>query len=455
MFKNLIKFTFNYTVANIIAKLTNFLFLPLFTFYLAPDDFGTYTLISAYTIIITIFIDSGVQFFFQSKTFNSDFDTTLNKSVTFLSLNSLLSFTIFVFLTPLFAKLIFPDKNLSLIIILSLIGFVLESLTNFGTLVLKTTQQIKKLYASSLISFLSQLILLPIFIIFLKLNYISIFITQIISCLLVIVYLANKIKFNFSIKTNFADYKNFLIYIAPILLTNLLTLSIDLIDRFILNFYVDKAEIGVYSFSYKFANIIKIIAFSFLPAWLSTIIDKKDQPNYKKIIETNFYKVTFIFLSLAFLLYILTQFLFDLKILNKSYLVDSSLYLILNVSYAIYGIINFLYFYPYSTENPKLILYSDILGFVTNLFLNLALIPSLGILGAAISTLVSYLSVSIYLYQNIAKNFYGFIDINKLILIITIFISCSVLIFIYSSIILNILIFITLLLFLIIIYYFN
>jgi len=453
LLKDLFKFTFNYSITNILAKLTNFLFLPLFTYFLPAEDYGIYSLITVFTILITIFVDSGTQFYLQSKSINNDLNVIIDKSINFISINAFASFIIFVLLTPIFSKLIFSSTNISVIIIISLLGMLFESTANYAALILKTTQQLKQLYITSILSFILQIVLLPFFLVFLKLGYISIFLTQIIVNVILLVYLQKTIQFNFNFRIDYKEYKNFIIFVFPILLTNLLTIGIDLIDRYILNFYVTISEIGIYSFAYKFANIIKIIAYSFLPAWISIIIKEKNNKNYKHLVSKNFYKVTFIFLILAFIFYILTKIFFHFGVFNKSYQTNDIVYLTLNLSYALYGIINFLYFYPYSIENPKIILYSDIIGFTTNIIFNLILIPIYGIEGAALSTFISFLLACIYLINVVSNKFHNFIDFNKIILIITIFVSCSVILFLYTSIIVTILVFLTLLFFLFFIYY--
>jgi O-antigen/teichoic acid export membrane protein len=441
LIKSVFKFTFNYTVANIISKLANFIILPFISYFISAEEFGIYSLIISYTIIVTVFSELGTHFYFQTKYLNSTNYKYIDLSFSFLILNSLIAFFIFSIFSPFLSYFLFGNFNLITLIILSLLGYVLETIANFGSLILKIQNNDKFLYIISLLNFITQLIILPIFILIFKLNIISFFITQILSNLLIIIYLHKQIGFKIKIDFNFNEYKNFLILSIPILFTNLLTLGIDISDRYILNLFSTKTEIGIYSFAYKFASLIKIVSYSFLPAFLSVSLK---QGNNNKILENNFYKITFIFISLACSIFVLTDLFFQLHIFNNEYNTKSIIYLILNLSYSFYGIINFFYFYPYSVEKPSIILISDIIGFISNILLNILLIPIYGILGAAIATLFSYFLISLYLYYVVHKALNFNIDFNKLSILVALFFTSFVILYLFNNLLINIFIFITL-----------
>jgi len=68
------------------------------------------------------------------------------------------------------------------------------------------------------------------------------------------------------------------------------------------------------------------------------------------------------------------------------------------LGYALNGISGFYSVYPYVKNKSYHFFVSDFTGFIFNITLNIILIPWYGIVGAAVATMISFLSVSVYLY---------------------------------------------------------
>ena len=170
---------------------------------------------------------------------------------------------------------------------------------------------------------------------------------------------------------------------------------IQLSDRYMLDFYFTKKEVGVYTTYAQFVNIIDVFSFSAItmiayPKLIKAYDTEQDKydKEYKKF-SKELIIVTFI---LTFLIFIIAPFIF--QFLNKEMILENiSSFNILLLGIVSY-IISTIYHYDlYVRKKDVVILRITILVTLINILSNFILIPKFGIYGASLATLIAFLSI--------------------------------------------------------------
>ena len=163
-------------------------------------------------------------------------------------------------------------------------------------------------------------------------------------------------------------------------------------------------EVGSYSFAYRIAMMMNIVVISFGSAWNPRSLDDYK----KKIFSTTlpvvftklFFLLTFVFLAVSLLI----DNLFTFQFYGKTFFgieYYSGIFIIpfILLSYLLRGLSSFYSVYPLTTGKSYHYLIGDLVGFTSNILLNIYLIPRYGLIGAAIATLSSYFLIALYSFM--------------------------------------------------------
>lgn len=201
--------------------------------------------------------------------------------------------------------------------------------------------------------------------------------------------------------------KTGLLVSVPYILATLAYKTIEFSDRYMIDYFLDKKQVGIYSFFANMANVLNIVLFTIVISMIYpkmvTAIMEKNQPAYQKYFkrmkkETVFYAAgvsVFLAIMLPIILmaihkdiYLKQFYVFFLLILGNFFL---------NLSFVYHFVI-------YAQHKDWQIFKATAWAAIANVLLNLLLIPLLGIAGAALATLVSFLIILLIKYKD-ARNF--------------------------------------------------
>ena len=213
------------------------------------------------------------------------------------------------------------------------------------------------------------------------------------------------LKNQFSIKEiDFSIMGKIIKFALPFLPAAIFTIIMEGADRFILKYMIDEATVGIYSAGYKLGIFGLLIVMAFNMGWTPYFLkhnkQKKSNSDYS-IIPTlllGLYGFTGIILT-ALLPQIQYIKLFGYTLIGTEYFNGLSIAPIILMSYyflAIY-ILMLPRIYKYD-QTPKIVSFR-LLGALTNIILNLLLIPKFGIMGSAFSTLFSFAIMSYYIFN--------------------------------------------------------
>ena len=186
--------------------------------------------------------------------------------------------------------------------------------------------------------------------------------------------------------------KHYLSFSVPQIPAGALLWVISASSRYFITHFLNLSQTGAYTASYTLGNLIYLlympIGFVLLPA-VSKFWEQKELTKTRNYFEYS----TRLFLTLAIPaaagLYILSQPLLGI-LTTSEYMVGGSLVLLIALGIIFYGLYGINVYVIYLVEQTKWLPLMIGIAAATNAGINIALIPKIGIMAAAISTIVSY-----------------------------------------------------------------
>jgi O-antigen/teichoic acid export membrane protein len=199
---------------------------------------------------------------------------------------------------------------------------------------------------------------------------------------------------------NFKFDKNWIIkglmVSIPYILATIFYKTIEFSDRFIIDYYMDKKAVGIYSFFANIANVLNIVLFTLVisvlyPTLVKTIITK-DKSGFQKIYKQ--FKKEIYYYSTGMIVLLSIALPIILYIIDKNeYLKQFHIFLWLIFGNFLLNISMLYHFIIYAYKKDWLIFKATFLGAIINILLNILLIPIFGIAGASFATFASFLLI--------------------------------------------------------------
>ena len=443
--KTLIKNTIIYTIANFGSKFLSFLLLPVYTYYLTTGDYGYFDLItttvSLLIPLITFQINDGLyRYLLESNNTKESSDYISNAF--FVTMKNLLIFNL------LYIILIqFKSFRYDYIILLQLDLSIVVGLWS------QISRGLKRNIEYAISGIITTIIILVSNILFITvMNYGvgSLIISNILASIISVIYLDYRLGIHYYIKFNLKNKiikRNLMVYSIPLIPNVVSWWLMNLSDRYFLNFYKGIEANGIYAVSNKFPAILITVNSIFYLAWQESAISE-----YKSKDKNEFYSKMFnLLVVLEFTAVII---LLPFTKLIMKYIVDNKFYsawLFIPFLYfaAIFNAFSSFYGTGYQSSKETLgAFYTSMYGAIINILLNMLLIPIMGIQGAVLSTMVSFLIIWLVRLQQTKKYFKIHIHKNKIIslllisIIYTLFYYLNIKFMNYLLMILSIIIFI-------------
>ena len=420
----MVKHLLNYLPGRLIPALVNFILIIFYARVLSESEYGKYALLLATSSFLSTFgytwIKMYVQRYYQSFSIKNNLSYIINTIKTNYIIVSLI-ILITMLLIGIFIKSLYAVNWLLilLIIFLTLVTPILEVI-----LIIYRARLKSNIYSSILISkSILNLAFAVIFVYFFKMGIVGVFLSLIIAHLLVItkVFLVEDKKYLVVSKNTFIYNREFLAYGTPFIFTFLLNFFITLSDRFFIGYFEGADAVGVFSVANDIASqsLIMLFMLANLAAY-PLIVKEIELKRLDKVIEKTKQYATIsmsvaIPATLGFIM--LAPELSSIIVKNKY---GESFVLILQITALSTFILGLkLYFSDISFQlgkNSKMQVYPNIIGSILNIILNFIFIPFYGVIGALISSLITYttiLIISIILGRRIFKLHVNWLDLLK------------------------------------------
>lgn len=397
--KYLLKNTIVFAIGNFATKLITFLLVPLYTNALSTEQFGIVDLL--YTVcsfLIPVFsfniVESVLRFSLDKKKNNNEIMSIALVSILFMIFTSLImipilgvfkNFAEYKFLLYLYL-ITFGSSQIFLVNLKGQEKLKLYSLGNF-------------LYALLVASLNIYLLLI------IKIGISGYFLAYIISNILIIIYgmIFGNIKeiiknFHFD-KKLFKDMTKYSIVLIP---TTFMWWIMNFLDRIMVTNFVSLSANGIYAVSYKIPTILTVVSSIFTQAWLFSAVKEKDSEDNESYTNKVFEFLAFGTIVIGALLVIIVKPLFKIYVAIDYY--EAWKYVpYLMIGYVFLNLSTFISTTYNVHKDSKGYLFSAVSGAIINCILNIILIPIIGVHGAALATMLSYIAVFLYRLKDTKK----------------------------------------------------
>ncbi len=419
------------SLGEIILKGLNILLIPIYTAYLTPKDFGIIALTTSIVSFLGLFYNPGIISAAQRKYYSSedelDKKEIIGSTYLFVLLFPLIISLIAVIVGYFFSESIFKDYAFYPFGYIAILLAFFTQPKRIWVLLLSMKYKIQKSAIYNVIGGVVSLLLSLFLVINLKYGALGKILALIPSAIFIF-YLANKTILQYIQKQwSFSKMKELLIFGLPLIVAVWSYEILFIADRFILEGMIGTEELGVYSIAYQLAQI---------PIFLAVGIRKVWNPIFYENMKNESYDIVKGLIS-GYVIFI-TLICLGIILFAKEFVIlmtDSRYYSAIPVIGIITGGIffnslititnSFLGFQNKFKNTSKIALVSAIL----NIVLNFILIPKLGISGAALATLFSYL-VYFVLGVYLVKDYLNKINLRKDLLLCFIIIVSAI---IYTS----------------------
>lgn len=412
-----------YGATKYLSIIASLFFTPIYTRILSKSDFGVMdiynTWISLFIAILPLGFMNGILRFYPETRNN----LTLKKQylgTIFISqiIVVLLFFTLGYLLKSEFNTQFIGSSSYSFISILALLIISFSTFQNFAL----TLCRIKEKRIEFLIISLTNFVLLTglgFYLVYVKhmgINgfFIASLIGLSVSSCIGLILVRNEIYFHF----NLESFKKIFRYSIHFLSVMILFQLTFVIDRYLINKYLNLNENGVYSIGMRISSIINFIISSFGLAWMPIVFNSYTKPKVKEFFNDVFKLYIYLGCYTIFGIYIFREEL--LQFLAPNYLESMDLITLLLIYNFVMG---FTYVFTIGiqiTKNTKVITAAAIFAIFSNIIISIFLVNDMGIEGIAIGSLFgAFLWIII---QHIYSQKYYRIKYSYLTLIMTILI---------------------------------
>jgi O-antigen/teichoic acid export membrane protein len=462
--KRLGKDTAIYGTSTIIGRLLSFLLIPFYTNVLKPEEYG----ITAYVYSLIAFLNVIYNYGMESAYFK--YSSTLeignkrqNFSTPFISVfcSSFLFSIAIVFLSEPLAKLISIPADYNRIIYYSALILCLDAIAIIPFAHLRQNNNAKRFAFIKTLNIVINVVLNIILLVKFKLGVEGIFISGLVASFVTVVFLLPTIFRNFELNFSKSLYKALLKFGLPSLPAGFAAMMLQVIDRPILRALTNDASVGIYQANYRLGIFMMLVVSMFDYAWKPFFFATAKEPNAKEIFSQ---VTTYFYLLMTVVFLVISLFIEDIvkiQVLNR-YIIHPNYWIGLNIvpvvlaAYLLNGLALTFSAGIYIEKKTLFLPITTIISAVTNVVVNLLLIPKMGIMGAAIATLLSYFVMVVstfYFSQRIYPVQY---ELSRIFVITVSIVLCFIFFKILSGVIVTLILkFLTVLLFFGFIYIFK
>ena len=399
--KKVIKNSSIYAIVSILQKAIGFFLLPLYTLYLSPSDYGITAVISAIVSFLSVFyilsLDGVIsRFYFDYNGENEKLKEFLGTIILFIAINSVILSSILIVFHEVLIKPFTHGIDFYPYVFLGIISITLNPLYSIFQRILQTEQNGKKYGLNNFSYFLVNVILNIFMVVILKLQAMGVLLASALTDMLFFIYAiancATKVKFTI----NREVLKKSLLYSIPLVPHSLAGWTMNMIDRLFLNAMKTAEFVGIYNIGFQFGNIINVLTTAINQAYIPWFFGnmKKGLEGKKSIIKFAEYAVV-IYGFIAMCISLFAKEVLKI-IVSKDFQDAWSVVPFIAFAFVFNGIYYF-FVNPlfYNKRGTKYIAIGTFFSAISNVILNIFLIPRYGMVGSAGASVISNFLASI------------------------------------------------------------
>jgi len=402
-----------YSLGNIAVKIVGLILIPLYTNprYFSVDDFGILGVLEISSLLLTAFMASALPQSLTRWYWDKDHRGD-QKGLFFMSLavQLVVSAAFCIGLIPasgFLSELIFSGRELENVIKLVIAASALQSINNIINTLLRL-QSRSVLYSSvNLIKLALVLSLTLYFIISRGMGLEGIFLAQVAGNIAYILMLTVYTVKNCRIFFDFTILRSMSSYGFPLLLANISSAALTVIDRYALNSLTVLKSVALYTLAFKITSVLKLVVADSIKLAIGPIMFKwMDRPDNKR-----FYSKVMLYSSFVLMTGVVGISLFSYEVIkvlanSNQFWPAVAIIPILSLSVFFGNMKDISVYGLHFTKKTGIISIIIVFTTILSLCLNLLLIPLYDITGAALATLLSQAVYWLACYYFAQKAFY-------------------------------------------------
>lgn len=415
--------------SKIFSVILGFIFNLLAARVLGPNIYGRFMyLFSIFTVLsylVSLGLENGLVYFIPKFLLNDEKEKTyvIIKFLTYLLLFISFVITIFLFIN---AKIIstkfLNNSGLTSIFKYSvfLVNFLL--LKRILGAIFRAHNKMKNLIVSNFVIFPVVKIIALICLFLMGIKKYNIVFSYYVAGVIILIYLVYNLEKNFKLSTysvfkkiqeNKIAIKNILIFSVPLLFSGLLHLLMLKTDLIMIGYFLGEKKVGIYSIAMRTAILgtffLGSVGMIFAPK-ISELFHDGRIKELTKIYQALTKWITYINLIFFSIIILFSESI--MRIFGSEYIAGASALILIGIGQFANSAAGTAGEMIVMTGKSKIDFYINLGSMIVNVFLNILLIPVLGIEGAAIASLVSFSTANITRVIFVYK-FHGIFPYNR------------------------------------------
>ncbi|WP_196159515.1 oligosaccharide flippase family protein [Reinekea sp. G2M2-21] len=404
-----------YAASELIRSAASLVMLPIYTRFLAPSDYGIIELLTMvldlFAVIAGLRLGPAIIRLIHSELDKSEVVTA---SVTIAILVSITGVILITSTSNLLSMALFDSTENAYLLKVFSISLFAMLISEVFMAVVRGEERPRTYLVFSVFKLSLQIALNVYFIVFLELKATGFVYSSVITGLFLVAVQLIYFAKNYRIRTSKAAIKAILLFSTPLALGAGAEFITTYMDRFLLTKFHDLTDVGIYSLAYKFGFILVMISwYPVSMAWEPIAYRAVNNLPHKKYFHDNYYLI-FTFVLLGTLgVGLFSSYVIHIMAAIEYHDAKSMAYLIC-IAYLAQSIGDYVKLGFMHAKKTIHMLYANIFTATLAVLLYLLLIPKFGAYGAAVGTIVSLSSRTIWLYFSGKKyhdlniNFTGF-----------------------------------------------
>ncbi len=425
--KRLTTDTAMYGLSNVLGRMINFLLVPLYTNVIAPGEYGYVGTVYAYVAFFTILFPYGMEIafmrYFTAHERHDKKDVFSTPWIAVATTSVVLAGIIHFFSTDI-ASLIQLPEHFSLIVVFA--GWTL-AVDAIAAIPYASLRMDRRAFRFAVIRFSGILVAVLLNVWFIGIQHKSItwiFIAGFIGSCFALALLVPTIFDHLRLKFSPPLLRTLLRFGLPTVPAGLAAMVVQVIDRPLLLAFSGEEVVGLYNANYKLGIFMMLLVGMFQYAWQPFFLQHAKDQDAKRM----FARVGTYFLTIALCIWlVLSLFMSDIVrisvagyyFIGAKYWTGLSIVPVILLAYIFTGMAAIfsagLYIRKKTTWLPGI----SGTGAAVNIVANVLLIPTMGMMGAAVATLLSYVvmsALSFFLGQRVYRVPYEYARMAKLVL---------------------------------------
>lgn len=393
------------------TKLIMFFLLPIYTIYMTNSELGLGELV----VNSMNFIYPIATLNIQTALFRFALDSSTDKKDVLKNATIVTLISIFISATIIYLCTFNSSMNNLKIYLCSLL--LTYSIRQIFSIYTKALEKMSLFTIDNIFYTVCLFIFSVVFIVYLRRGTAGYLEAMILSNLASTIFLFFAVKIYNEYSTKQVDLvllKNMVVFSIPLIINSVSWWISNIADRFILEYFKGLDAVGIYAVSAKIPALLTNVVAVFMQAWVMSAIKEYEKNNNSDFFKYIFEKFSFAVIMLSSIIILFSKLIITL-LTGKDFI--SSWYyvpfLLLGATFSSFS--DFFGAIYMSAKKNVQVMITTVAGAIINIILNIILIPKLGIQGAGLATMLSYLFISIYRMIDSKKYINFEVDLYKLL----------------------------------------